>query len=245
MARHWYGDQVADVVVTTGDQVGVETILGYQAVLAPGVTLWAYDYVTGERITDLMDATGTTVSSITSDSTGRIPRFRGPDGVERMLLGQDPAGLPPDTDVPRWTVLTTSYPDIIAGLRDRIAALEADSGGEYTSSAHPLVWTAPGAVETHVSQHPVQNLDGREQTVTAIRAAATLATTSTLTVVVYTVDLDTGVQTAAETITLTTATPAVVVDAPTWTVPDRAGVTVGVTVGTGSAADLTVQVMVK
>lgn len=245
MARHWFGDQPADVVVTTGDQVGVETILGYQAVLAPGVTLWAYDYVTGERITDLMDATGNTVSSITTDSTGRIPRFRGPDGVERMLLGQDPAGLPPDTDVPRWTVLTTSYPDIVSGLRDRIAALEADSGGEYTSSAHPLLWSAQDAVETHISQHQVANLDGREQVVTAIRAAATMSTDSSITVVVYTVDLDTGTLTAAETITLTTATPAVVVDAPAWTVPDGAGVTTGVTVGAGSAANLTVQVMVK
>jgi len=245
MARYWFADQPADVVVTTGDQVGVETIIGYQAVLAPGMGLWAYDHTTGERTTDLMDATGAEVSSLTTDATGRIPRFRGPDGVERLLLGQDPTGLPEDLEAPRWTVLTTSYPDIVAGLRDRIAALEAESGGEYTSSSHPIFWAASGAVETHTSDHRPVNLDGRPWVVTAVYAVATLAADTTLTVTVSTVDLDTGALTTVETLTLTSAAPAATVMAPAWEVPADVGLTAGVVVETGSAAHLTVQVMVR
>jgi hypothetical protein len=245
MARYWFGDQPADVVVAAGDQVGVETMVGYLAVLAPSVTLWAYDYDTGVRITDLLDSGGVEISSITTDLTGRIPRFRGPDGVERMLVGQDPTGLPEGTDVPRWTVLTTSYPDIVSSLRDRLAALEADAGGEYTSSSHPLLWATPGAVTTHTSPHHVANLDGRDQTVTAVRAKATLAASSQLTITVSTVDLTTGTLTTVETLVLTSAAPAALVAVPAWVVPDGAGLTVGATVDSGSAAALTVQVMVR
>jgi len=245
MARYWFGDQPADVVVAAGDQVGVETILGYQAVLAPSVVLWAYDHTTGERVTDLMDDTGTEVSQIVSDLTGRIPRFRGPDGVERLLLGQSPEGLPEETVAPRWTVLTTSYPDIVAALRDRIGALEAESGGEYTASPHPVFWSSNGAVQTHTSDHRPANLDGRPWVVTAVRATAVLAADSTLTVTVSTVDLDTGALTTVETLTLTSAAPASTVMAPEWEVPADVGLTAGVVVDAGSAANLTVQVMIR
>jgi len=245
MARYWFADQPADVVVTAGDQVGVETIIGYQAVLAPGVPLWAYDYTTGDRLTDLMDATGTEVSSLTTDATGRIPRFRGPDGVERLLLGQDPTGLPEDLEAPRWTVLTTSYPDIVDGLRVRLAALEAEAGGEYTSSSHPIFWSANGAVETHTSDHRPVNLDGRPWVVTAVHATAILAAASALTVTLSTVDPDTGALTTVETLTLTSAAPAATAMAPEWEVPVGVGLTAGVVVDSGSAAHLTVQVMVR
>lgn len=247
MARYWFGDQAADVVVAPGDQTEVDALLGYTAVLAPGVALHCYDYTTGDRTTDLLDASGTPVGEIVTGQDGRIPRFRGPDGVERMVIGQDPATLPPEADPAghRWTILTTSYPDIVDGLRTRIADLEADAGGEFTSSAHPLLWASTGAVSTHVSPHQVANLDGRSQTVTAVRASAALDAASELTVTVSTVDLDTGALTPVETLSLTTAEPVDVVEDPAWVVPDGAGLVVGVEVDQGSAEDLTVQVMVK
>lgn len=247
MARHWFGETPADVVVAPGDQVEVQALLGYHAVLAPGVVLHCYDYETGDRLLDLLDSTGTPVTTVTTSSDGRIPRFRGPDGVERMLIGQDPATLPPEADpaAHRWTIMTTSYPDIVDGLRQRIAALEADSGGEYVSSAHPLLWSARGEVETHVSDHTVANLDGRDQTVSAIRASATAFAANTVaTVTVYTVDLDTSTRTSREVLVLDIGTPALTVT-PSWVVPDGQGLTVGVEVAGTPPEHLTVQVMVK
>lgn len=245
MARYWFGDQPADVVVAAGTQVEVASLLGYMAVLAPNVGLHLFDYTTGDRVLDLLDSTGQPATHIATGDDGRIPRFRGPDGAERMYIGQDPATLPEEADpaVHRWTIVTTSYPDIVAGLRTRIADLEADSGGEYVSSAHPLLWAVPGEIESQVSAHTVANLDGRDQAVEVIRASASLAENTTATVTVYTVDLDTGTRTPVENLTLTTATPATTV-IPTWVVPDGAGLTVGVEVD-GAAEDLTVQVMVK
>jgi len=247
MARHWFGDQTADVVVAPGEQVEVDALLGYTAVLAPAVALHLYDFDTGDRVTDLMDATGGAISSIVTGPTGRIPRFRGPDGVERLSIGQDPATLPVDADptTHQWTILTTSYPDIVSGLRDRVAALEAESGGEYTSSPHPVFWTAAGPVEAHTSDHRPANLDGRAWVVTAVRASAMLAADSTLTVTVSTVDLDTGALTPVQTLTLTSAAPAATVLAPEWEVPAGVGLTVGVAIGAGGAQNLTVQVMVR
>lgn len=241
MARYWFGNQPADFVVAPGDHVELtSTLTGMEAVLAPGVTLWCWDYTTGDRITDLLDEHGSPIAEVTTDSYGRLPRFRGPDGVERMLIGQPPDG---DEEKPRHTILTTSYPDIVEGLRTRIAALEADSGGEYTSSAHPLIWTQSD-VETRISPHVVANLDGREQTVTHVRAAATVDAGGQVGVTVYTVDLGTGTHTARQVLQLTDTTPDITVT-PTWTVPDGQGLTVGVDLVAGTATDLTVQVMTK
>ena len=245
MARHWFGDQPADVVVAAGAQVEVASLIGYQAILAPATALHLFDYITGDRVVDLLDGSGSPVTEIRTGDDGRIPRFRGPDGVERLYIGQDPATLPEEADPAayRWTILTTSYPDIVDGLRQRVADLEADSGGEYVSSAHPLLWAVPGEIESQVSAHVVANLDGRDQTVTHIRATATVPAGVTATVTVYTADLDTGTLSSEEVIALTSSAPSATVT-PTWVVPDGAGITVGVNV-TGEAEDLTVQVMVK
>lgn len=245
MARYWFGDQPADVVVAAGAQVEVASLLGYHAVLAPATQLHLFDYETGDRVVDLLDGTGSPTTTITTGDDGRIPRFRGPDGVERMYIGQDPATIPEEADPAayRWTILTTSYPDIVDGLRQRVAALEADSGGEYVSSAHPLLWAVPGEIESQVSAHVVANLDGRDQTVTHVRASGGVGSGESVTVTVYTVDLDTDTHTPVETLTLSSAQPTMVVS-PTWGIPDGAGLTVGVDV-VGEPSDLTVQVMVK
>lgn len=247
MARYWFGDAPADWVIASGDQHEFPgDAVGQVAVLMPGVTLWCWDYNMGDRVTDLLDAHGNPITEVTTDPHGRIPRFRGPDGVERLLIGQPPPQDPEAEVPPRHTILTTSYPDIVDGLRDRIAALEADSGGEYTSSAHPLIWTQAGDVETRVSPHVIANLDGRDQTVTHVRAAiGSLVGSAEVDVTVYTVDLDTLTHTEREVIRLDLSHLDVTVE-PTWVVPDGQGVTVGVEVVTpGVLQDLTVQVMTK
>lgn len=248
MARYWFGGAPADVVVAAGDQhdfPGGE--VGQVAVLMPGVTLWCWDYTTGDRVTDLLDANGNPVTELTADSRGLVPRFRGPDSVERLLIGQPPSDDPEAEVPPKHTILTTSYPDIVEGLRSRISALEADSGGEYTASAHPLVWTMSGDLDTKTSPFSAANLDGRDQTVTHVRAAvAEAAGDAEVDVTIYTVDPDTGTPTAREVITLDADHLDVTVE-PTWVVPDGQHLTVGVEVvdpGTG-LRDLIVQVMTR
>lgn len=247
MARYWFGDAPADWVIASGDQHEFPgDAVGQVAVLMPGVTLWCWDYGSGDRVTDLLDAQGNPVSEVHADSHGRIPRFRGPNSVERLLIGQPPPQDPEAEVPPRQVLLTTSYPEIVEGLRSRIAALEADSGGEYTSSAHPLIWTQAGDVETRVSPHIIANLDGRDQTVTHVRAAIhSLVGAAEVDVTVYTVDLDTLAHTEREVIRLDLSHLDVTVE-PTWVVPDGQGVTVGVEVVTpGVLQDLTVQVMTR
>src|SRR5690606_15703132 len=244
MARYWFGDAPADWVIASGDQHEFPgDAVGQVAVLMPGVNLWCFDYGSGDRVTDLLDANGNPVTSVTTDPHGRIPRFRGPDGVERLLIGQPPPQDPEAEVPPRQVLLTTSYPEIVEGLRSRIAALEADSGGEYTSSAHPLIWTQAGDVETRVSPHVIANLDGRDQTVSLVRAAiGSLVGAAELGVSVYPVDVLTLTRAGREVIRLCLPHLAVAVW-PAWVVPVAQEVTVGLQVVQAPALqDPTVQV---
>ncbi|MFE7236080.1 hypothetical protein ACFVAF_36810 [Streptomyces sp. NPDC057596] len=76
MARSEYGAGVADYVVTPSDgQWGV----GVGAV----VTFWDRQ-VDGNRYTDLLNAGGGPITSVTADEHGSLPRFFGPDGVTGM-----------------------------------------------------------------------------------------------------------------------------------------------------------------
>lgn len=84
MARHVYGG-IADYVVAPGDEVTVGSITGNETLLVPDAVITFWTAATaGSQYTDLLDATDTPVTSMTSDSTGGIPQFKGPDGVTLM-----------------------------------------------------------------------------------------------------------------------------------------------------------------
>ncbi|WP_160051422.1 hypothetical protein [Nocardiopsis sp. FR26] len=248
MARYWFGDRPADFVVAPGAQADITTTqIGYEAILYPSARLWAYDYDTGERVTDLLDDTGAAVTEITSTSYGRVPRFRGPDGVQVLLLGQaedyfDGTDDPPDLD--KWVLTSIEWPSIVAGIESRVSTLES-GGVDVVATAHPLIWSLPGAVEDHTSAHRYVNLEGTSQTIETVRASATV-TSGTLTVRVLTVDMDTSVSTVATTITLDTTTQAAL-DTTDVTVTDGTGVTVQVELSdpADDVADVTVQVMIR
>lgn len=74
--RYEYGAGIADYVVASSD--GLWTV-GANA----EVTFWDQQ-VEGEQYTDLLDAGGTPISSVTSDELGQLPGFRGPDGIAGM-----------------------------------------------------------------------------------------------------------------------------------------------------------------
>ncbi|MET9304999.1 glycosyl hydrolase family 28-related protein [Streptomyces cellulosae] len=76
MARYLYGATLADYVVQPTDGLwGV----------APGAALTFWSSADGgTQYTDLLDGSGATASSITTDENGFIPSFSGPDGVTGM-----------------------------------------------------------------------------------------------------------------------------------------------------------------
>ena len=258
--RYWFGGGPADYVISPGQQAQLPgEQVGYQTILVPGVRLWCYDHQTGERTTDLLDATGNQVGHIVTAEYGAVPRFRGPDEVRRLLIGPEPTGPaepePGGDDDPgenqgRWTITTVDWPVITDQLDTRIGAMEDGGGGgedpDPVGSAHPLVWTHPGQVaESRTSPHPVWNLDGRSQRVSTVRAQATI-TSGELTCTVMTIDPDTGTHTPIAALLLNESTGHAIVtpDAP---VSGGTGLTVRVELGTADdeAADVTVQVMVR
>ena len=113
-------------------------------------------------------------------------------------------------------------------------------------SAHPLLWTHPnGLEEDRTSPHPVWNLEGRSQRVTAARAQATIES-GELTVSVLRIDPDTGDTSTLAALQLdednqySTVTP----DA---SVSDGTGLTVRVEMDDedDEISDVTVQVMIR
>lgn len=257
--RYWFGGSPADYVISPGQQAQLPgEMVGYQTVLVPGVRLWVYSYDTGDRVTDLLDATGNQVDSLLTAEYGAIPRFRGPDEIRRLLIGPEPTGVddPDPGDDPlevqgRWIITTTDWPTIMSGLDTRIGALEDGGGGdpedpEPAGSAHPLVWTHPDRVEeSRTSPHPVWNLEGRSQRVTTVRAQATV-TSGELLCQVMVIDPDTGTHTPIAALILDEETAHAVVT-PDMIVSEGTGLTVRVEPGTvdDEAADVTVQVMVR
>ncbi|MGA5076262.1 glycosyl hydrolase family 28-related protein [Streptomyces griseoincarnatus] len=76
MARYLYGATLADYVVQPTDGLwGV----------APGAALTFWSSADGgTQYTDLLDGSGATASTITTDENGFVPSFSGPDGVTGM-----------------------------------------------------------------------------------------------------------------------------------------------------------------
>lgn len=248
MARYWFGDTPADFVVAPGVQYALtDDTTGYTAILMPGARLWAYDITTGVRTTDLLDDEGAAVTEVTAGGYGRIPRFRGPDGVQALLLGQAEDtfdGIDDPPDLQQWVVNSLDWPSIVAGVEERVSTLES-GGVDVVATAHPMIWSMAGTVEDTTSAHRYVNLEGTGQTIETVRAEADV-TSGTLTVNVLTVDLDTEVSTVVATMDLTTAAPAATVT-PDAAVSDGTGVTVQVALSdpADEVADATVQVMIR
>ncbi|MFV2198473.1 hypothetical protein [Nocardiopsis sp. LOL_012] len=253
--RYWFGGTPSDYVISPGQQVQITNeVIGYQTVLVPGARLWLYDYTTGERTTDLLDAGGTLVDSLVADEYGAIPRFRGPDQVRRLLIGPEPAdqeeGDSTQQTPAMWTITSTDWPTVVDGIGNRVTALEeganSDTGEDtVVGSAHPLVWSLDGQAETHTSATSYWNLEGKTQTITHMRAQATV-TSGSVAVHVLTIDPDTQATTVVAAALLDTTTQ-ISVSAPDTALSESTGLTVAVELGSDAdqVFDMTVQVMVR
>ncbi|GAA1456981.1 hypothetical protein NE857_09095 [Nocardiopsis exhalans] len=252
--RYWFGGQPSDYVIAPGEQLplGDDTI-GYQPLLVPGISLWVYDYDSGERLIDLLDDTGSPNTELRTSDYGLIPRFRGPDEVQRALIG--PAPLPEndqgeEENTPgRWVVTSSDWPTIIAQVNRRVTRLEdegTDGGddGEIIATAHPMLWSQAGELQARASPHRYVNLEGRTQIITRLRAEAGVSE-GQVDVHLLAVDLDTGSTSIIAAVSLTEDSPASMVS-PEVTISVGTGVTVEVVLSDDAVAeDLTVQVMIR
>lgn len=119
MARYTFGGQIADYVVAYGDDG--ELLLA----AATDVTFWNQE-TGGTQYTDLTDLGGTPITLVTSDSSGGIPQFKGPDGIRAMWAdaagGAGPRRLMTDAEI--GPNLATVINDA-ADLDNAVAALQA------------------------------------------------------------------------------------------------------------------------
>jgi hypothetical protein len=252
--RYWFGGQPSDYVIAPGEQVplGGETV-GYQPLLVPGITLWVYDYDTGERLSDLLDDTGSPTDALETSDYGLIPRFRGPDEVKRALISPAPEPSPSEEERDfvqgRWVVTSTDWPTIIAQVGQRVTRLEDEGAGggdnsELVATAHPMIWSQAGELQSRVSPHRYVNLEGRTQTITMMRAEAAVIE-GQVDVHLLTVDMETTKTSIIAAVSLTADAPKSVV-APNMAVSMGTGVTTEVALTDNTTAeDLTVQVMIR
>ncbi len=252
--RYWFGGSVPDFVIAPGQQIEREDGgIGYLSLLAPNVPLWVYDPHTGERVTDLLDAHSETVDEILSGPYGELPRFRGPDEVRELSIGQALSASDPeeedgsDEEPPRFSLVTNEIMGLLASAERRIADLEESTGeGETTSTSHPLMWHVDGEVTPQRSHGVYTNLEGRSQRVTGLRARLTEVSPDTVvTVRLLALDPDTGTDEVLGEIDLSASRTSHRIW-PDETLTNGAELTTEVELtGGGSAEHLTVQVMIR
>mgnify|MGYP001161939101 FL=1 len=123
--RHWFGQSLTDWTFTVGG--------GGEAVLAGGVeiTCWSQP-VGGSRYTDLLDESGTSITSVVSSDgsgglpLGTIPRFQGPSDVTAMWADAG-AGT-------RWLMLATDIGDVIPAVEQAQGQIAAHVAGDNPHS---------------------------------------------------------------------------------------------------------------
>ncbi|MCO6011405.1 glycoside hydrolase family 55 protein [Actinoallomurus purpureus] len=155
MARHLFFGDVASWALGLGaDETAVSGQAGKHALVIPGgtVTLWTAASG-GVQITDLLDALGNPITSVTADSNGQLPQIQGPDTTPDTWYawadGNGGAG-------PRIKILATDLADAIGAFNvdhtafnDLLTLLRGGAVGQMlTPDADPtsefgVRWGAP------------------------------------------------------------------------------------------------------
>lgn len=105
MARHTFLGDLASWVMDTGQSsTSTGGLTGDVTLVIPGATVTFYNSASGgTQYTDLLDAGGSAISSVTSDTDGSLPQISGPDGVSAMWAdaagGAGPRRLTTATDL--------------------------------------------------------------------------------------------------------------------------------------------------
>lgn len=125
MSRHWFGRSLTDWTMTLGTPtvVGETTTAEVSAAGPATVTFWSAP-VGGAQYTDLLDASGTPVTEISSSDgsdgmpVGTIPELQGPEGVTEMWA---------DAEGARAKMVATDLGADVVDIDARVATLESDA----------------------------------------------------------------------------------------------------------------------
>lgn len=174
--RYTFGGDHASWVMVTGDQVvdDNDVVAGYVAEMWVNVTVTLWDAPSGgAQITDLVDLDGAPIgTSVTSDATGHIPAFRGPDGVRLMW-----ASASEDGSATRYAMPAVDLGVEVAGIETRLAVLEA--GGVGSAVPETIRFTAAQITEDIAASPPTPyrayNNTGASQTITGVRLSVGVA----------------------------------------------------------------------
>jgi hypothetical protein len=94
---------------------------------SPSITVTFWDsLVGGNQIVDLTDASGNSISSVTTDAFGEFPEFYGPVGVWRMAADANGGNGPR-----RW-VTASDMGDQVSGLVSQVTSLVPVTGSAGT-----------------------------------------------------------------------------------------------------------------
>lgn len=120
MARHLYGGGIADWTFDLGDPATAGSgASGNLAVVVPSVTVTFYDSpTTGTQYSDLTDLSGVPISSISSDTSGELPQFYGPDGI--YFMWADASG----GAGPRRLMAATDLGPVVQALAEQVSNLQ-------------------------------------------------------------------------------------------------------------------------
>jgi hypothetical protein len=120
MARHLFGGGIADWTFDLGDAATAGSgASGNLAVVVPAVSVTFYDSpTTGTQYSDLTDLSSVAISSITSDSSGEMPQFYGPDDV--YFMWADASG----GAGPRRVMVATDLGPVVQALTEQVANLQ-------------------------------------------------------------------------------------------------------------------------
>lgn len=158
MTRHTFGGDLSSWTTDLGDSDTSQSgQAGNVALFIPGAVVAFYTASTGGTpILDLLDGLGTATSTITSDSNGEVPEFRGPDtDPETFRMYADGSG---DGSGPRRAITATDLGDVV-GSNKTVLLSQADA----IASLQDLVASSLGIVEydSGSSSWPTRPADSR------------------------------------------------------------------------------------
>lgn len=143
MARLYYGGTAADFTIGSATVEDTSSVEHTTATLV-SATLSVYaDPTGGSPLTDLLSEAGSPMTAVTTDATGRIPRFQGPDAYTAELWIADPGTgdryrLPPEGLAERIATLEATVADLVDDIANQVVLRNAP-----TTMTSTLTWDMP------------------------------------------------------------------------------------------------------
>lgn len=129
MTRHTFGGDLTGWATDLGDNATSQSGQdGYLALYVPNAPITFWDAETGgNQYADLQDMLGAATTSVTTNTNGEIPQFRGPDGVWAMWADGSSDGTGPRRLIEANDAGTTlaAHDAAISDLQQQMVSVQA------------------------------------------------------------------------------------------------------------------------